>query len=444
MSAATSAVAGFVRSPFVRALLIAGLVLLLQVPSCMIGQVARERQQSRDEATADIARNWGGRQDLLGPFLVVPYRYEVKDDQGRIAHEDSWITLLPETLDARAAPQVETRRRGLFEVPVYRTRVTLTGRFGAPRLATGALVEAASVQWDKAQLVVRLSGVHALDRVAPLRWGRTPVEFLAGGGELTTSGIHAPLAGLDPAAPADFAIELDLRGSQGLYFAPLGGQTHAQIDSSWPHPAFQGMWLPTRREVDGQGFAASWDITKLARGLPAGWKRGAMDDEALRATLFGVDLIYPVDPYRMSERSLKYSALLIGLSFLVLWLFELLTRRPVHLVQYLLFGAALCVFYLLELSLAEHFGFAAAYAVAAGAVTLQVSLYARSALAGWRGAALMFAVVSGLYGLLYLLLREEDYSLLVGSGALFAVLSLVMFLTRRVRWTASDEAPARE
>ena len=441
MSAVAGAVAGFFRSPFVRVVLVAFLVLL-QVPSCMIGQVARERQQSRDEATADIARNWGGRQDLLGPFLVVPYRYEVKDDQGRIAHELGWIALLPETLDVRAAPQVETRRRGLFEVPVYRTHVSLAGRFGPPRAGTGPFVAAPAVQWDKAQLVLRLSDVHALDRVAPLRWGRAPIEFLAGGGELASAGIHAPLAGLDPAVPTDFAIELDLRGSRGLYFAPVGGQTHVEMSSAWPHPAFQGTWLPTQREVGPQGFAARWDITKLARGLPAGWKRGAMDDEALAATLFGVDLVYPVDPYRMSERSLKYSALLIGLSFLVLWLFELLTRRPVHLVQYLLFGAALCVFYLLELSLAEHFGFAAAYAIAAGAVTLQVSLYARSALAGWRGAGLVCAVVTGLYGLLYLLLREEDYSLLVGSGALFAVLSLVMFLTRRVRWSGSGETPA--
>jgi inner membrane protein len=429
----------------VRVLLIAGLVLLLQLPSCMIGQVARERQQSRDQATAELARTWGGRQDLLGPFLVVPYRYEVKDDKGRVTLEHNWITLLPERLDARAAPQVETRRRGLFEMPVYRTHVKLTGRFAAPQLGTAPFIEGAALQWGGAHLVLRLSDVHALDRVAPLAWGKSTIDFASGGGALASSGIHAKLAALDPATPQDFAIEIDLRGSQALYFAPVGGHTHAEVQSAWPHPAFQGAWLPAQREVGPQGFTASWDITKLARGLPSAWKGGwGPDEEALHATLFGVDLIYPVDPYRMSERSLKYSALLIGLSFLVLWLFELLTRRPVHLAQYLLFGAALCVFYLLELSLAEHFGFAVAYAVAAGAVTLQVALYARSALGGWRGAGLVFAAVTGLYALLYLLLREEDYSLLVGSGALFAVLSLVMFLTRGVRWTGSDEAPARQ
>ena len=431
------------RTPFARALLIAGLVLLLQVPSCMIGQLGAARQQSRDEATAELARTWGGRQDVIGPFLVVPYRIVVKDDKGRTTTEYSWITLLPEQLDARAQPQVETRRRGLFEVPVYRTHLTLTGRFAAPRLAAGAFAEAEDLQWGGAHLVLRLSDVHALDRVAPLRWGASKVDFASGGGALTSSGIHAKLTAIDPATPRDFSIELDLRGSQGLYFAPVGGQTHAEILSAWPHPAFQGAWLPAQREVGPQGFSASWDITQLARGLPAAWSQSSAPTlEALNATLFGVDLLYPVDPYRMSQRSLKYSTLFIGLSFLVLWLFEVLARRPVHLGQYLLFGAALCLFYLLELSLAEHFGFALAYAVTASAVTLQVSLYARSALGSWRGAWLVFGVVTGLYALLYLLLREEDYALLVGSGALFAVLSLVMFLTRGVRWAAPSGEPA--
>ena len=432
------------RSPFVRVLMVGFLVLLLQVPSCVIGQLAAERQQSRDAAVADLARTWGGRQEVMGPFLVVPYRIMATDDKGRAyTRESGTVTILPDQFDIAAHPQVEARRRGLFEVPVYRSRLQLTGRFAEPRSAAGNLVPPAALQWREAQLALRLADVHALDRVGKLKWRSQEADFEAGGGIGGGTGIHAPLPLLDPAASAGFSIDIELRGSQGLYFAPLGRETRALVRSAWPHPAFQGAWLPAEREVSAEGFSARWNVTNLARGLPSAWKDGS-GVEALPGTLFGVDLLYPVDPYRMSERSLKYSTLFVGLSFLVLWLFELLTRRPVHLVQYLMFGAALCLFYLLELSLAEHFGFAAAYAVAASAVTLQVSLYARAALGSGRGAWLIFAVVTGLYALLYLLLREEDYALLVGSGALFAVLSLVMFLTRRVRWDGSAEAPARQ
>jgi len=440
-----SALLEMMRSRFVRVLLVGFLVLLLQVPGCMIGQLAAGRQQSRDAAVAELARTWGGRQDVLGPFLVVPYLVKGKDDKGQPKTWGDWVVVLPEALDVESQPEVEARRRGLFEVPVFRATVRMRGRFRAPYDdVLPHLPEGATVNWAGAHLAVRLSDVHALDRVAPLQWQGKARDFEPGGGAACASGVHAPLGALDPHASAPFAIELELRGSQGLRFAPAGRETTVALRSSWPHPAFQGAWLPRDREVGEGGFTARWQVSSIARGLPAAWSLGGLDDAQLTGTLFGVDLLYPVDPYRMSERSLKYSTLFVGLSFLVLWLFELLTRRPVHLVQYLMFGAALCLFYLLELSLAEHFGFAVAYAVAASAVTLQVSLYARAALGSWRGAWLIFAVVTALYALLYLLLREEDYALLVGSGALFAVLSLVMFLTRRVRWDGSAEAPARQ
>jgi inner membrane protein len=237
---------------------------------------------------------------------------------------------------------------------------------------------------------------------------------------------------LAPDDAADFRIDLELRGSEALQFAAAGRQTRASLQSGWPHPAFRGAWLPRERDVGAQGFSASWEVPAVARGLPPAWKLGAIGDEAMAQARFGVDFLYPVDPYRMSERSLKYCALFIGLAFLVIWLVETLTRRPVHPVHALLLGAALCLFYLLELSLAEQFGFTVAYGLASAAVTLQVSLYARAALSGTRPALALASVVASLYGLLFLLLREEDYALLIGASSLFAVLSVVMFLTRRI------------
>ena len=178
----------------------------------------------------------------------------------------------------------------------------------------------------------------------------------------------------------------------------------------------------------------------VARGLPSVWRHGAVSDDQLRASLFGADFLTPVDPYRMSERSLKYWPLFVGLVFVLLWLFEVVGGAQVHPMQYLMLGAALCLFYLLELSLAEHLGFGLAYLLASAAVTLQVSLYGRSALGNGR-AFTLFAATAVLYGLLYLLLSEDDYALLVGSLSLFAILSAVMFLTRRVRWSTPSVEP---
>src|SRR6185437_7450388 len=47
------------------------------------------------------------------------------------------------------------------------------------------------------------------------------------------------------------------------------------------------------------------------------------------------------------------------------------------------------------------------------------------------------AGVALLYGYLYLLLRNEDYALLIGSIGLFVILGAIMFVTRRVDWYAA-------
>lgn len=440
-----SRLAEWARAPLTRLLLLGGLALLLQVPSCMIGQLASERQRSRDGAAAEIAQTWGAAQHLAGPVLVVPYRIHGLNEKGkRIELESGTVAVPPDRLEVVAAADVETLRRGLFEIPVYRSRVKLSGRFKAAQGEIGTLVPREALLWDQAQMVLKLTDVHAIDRVTPLQWAGTPRDFQGGGGALGPAGLHAPLTGLVPGAPFDFSVELVLRGSDSLYFAPSARAMDVALRSSWPHPRFHGAWLPDQREVGAAGFAARWAVTSIAGGMPAAWKVGSGAGAALDGAPFGVQLLYPVDPYRMSERSLKYDLLFIGLTFVVLWLFELRAGRAVHPVQYLMVGVALCLFYLLELSLAEHLGFTAAYALAASAVTAQVALYGRAVLRGVWPALLLMSLVASLFALLYLLLGAEDYALLIGSASLFGVLSAVMFLTRGVRWGASAEAPSAQ
>ena len=425
-------------SPLARVLLLGALVLALQIPACMIGELGRERAQARDDAVAEVGMHWGGRQELIGPLLVVPYIVWGRDDKGRnVINESGHFVFTPERLQIAAATEVEARQRGLFRIPVYRSTVTLTGRFAAPATLAATLHRGAAVQWDGAQLVARLADVHAVDSATPLLWDRQAFSFEPGSGPLGGNGLHASLATLAADRPAAFEMSLAFRGSGGLYFAPAGLETTVSLSSPWPDPAFLGAWLPTRREVGPQGFTAGWSVPFVARGLPAAWKQGMVSEEQLRGALFGVDFLTPVDPYRMSERSLKYWPLFVGLAFLAVWLFEVLGASPVHPIQYLMVGVALCLFYLLELSLAEHLGFGLAYLLASAAVTLQVGLYSRSALQG-RRPLLMLAATASLYALLYLLLRQDDYALLIGSASLFAVLSVVMYLTRRVRWSGDS------
>jgi len=48
------------------------------------------------------------------------------------------------------------------------------------------------------------------------------------------------------------------------------------------------------------------------------------------------------------------------------------------------------------------------------------------------------AGLTGVYLFLYITLRQQDYALLMGAIALFVVLAIVMYVTRKVDWYARD------
>ena len=223
---------------------------------------------------------------------------------------------------------------------------------------------------------------------------------------------------------------------------PFGRETSVSLRSNWPHPSFQGNWLPAKRAVTDHGFEASWSIPFLGRNYPQAWNDGTSMSETVAASKFGLDLITPVDEYRMAERSTKYAGLFILLTFATIWLIEVLARLRVHPIQYLLVGAAMCLFFLLELALSEHLGFAPAYAVASVAVVGLIASYSLAALHSPRRAGVVGGLVAALYAYLYVLLKNEDYALLIGSVGLFLMLAAVMYLTRRIDWHAAGRSGA--
>jgi inner membrane protein len=240
------------------------------------------------------------------------------------------------------------------------------------------------------------------------------------------------------AAEIPFVVKIDLKGTQQINFQPGGRTTTVRLASTWPHPAFAGAFLPDRSRISDAGFDAEWRLSHLGRGYPQAWRdedmRPQQIEQAAVASRFGVQLITPVDVYHRAERSTKYGALFILLTFCTFFVVELLQRRRLHPVQYLLVGAALCLFYLLLLSLSEHIGFGAAYLAAAVATIAVIGMYAGHVLGG-QGVRTV-AGLSLLYGFLYVLLQLEDYALLVGSVSLFLILATVMYATRRVNWYA--------
>lgn len=440
------------RSPLTQIIVLGTLLLVMQIPIAMISSLVWERENTRQQAVAEISAGVGGVQEIAGPFLMIPYRFQTshEDEDGKVKvfQHESLATFLPRELHIDADLTTETRYRGIFEAPVYSAAVSVSGVFDRPDLAgfIGDNEMGRQILWNRAQIVFEISDVRAIQQETFIDWGGSAYAFEPGTGLRTSerAGIHATTGGFE-GDTVNFRVDLAINGSQAVKFAPLGQQTSVNARADWPDPSFQGPWPPVERNIGPDSFEASWEIPYLGRNYPQSWHgKDNIKTPEILGSMFGFDLLTPTDGYRSTERSLKYEALFLSLTFLTIWLFEVLSGARIHIIQYGLIGSALCLFYLLELSLSEHLGFAAAYSLAALAVVSLVAFYGRSVLPKSSQAWTVTVTTGGLYAYLYILIQLQDYALLAGSLGLLAILAAIMFATRRVNWFAPRAAATEQ
>lgn len=428
-------------------IMIGFLAMLLQIPISMISSTVKERQIRSNQAMDEVSSKWGREQRIIGPIISVPY--EIEETQKEVTQYNDttlgksktvtvieYANFLPEELKIDAKADNMLRHRGIFEVPVYRMNLTMSGRFTKPDFSEFK-VQPTRILWDQARLILLVTDPRAITNQAAITWNDVKLDFEPGGKDTSGMGrgIQTSLKEKLTAESSTFSCQLTIQGSNGVFFAPLGRNTEAALNSNWRDPSFQGNWLPSEQSGDKNGFQAMWQISSLGRNFSQSWvdKDTSKSITACMDT-FGVKFIQPVDTYSMAERSIKYQFLFLALTFITLWLFEVLAKVRLHALQYLLIGAAMCLFYLLELSLAEQLGFFIAYLLAASSVILLVSCYCIAILKSPKRSAIVGVFISLLYGYLYTLLINQDYALMAGSIGLFLLLGTVMYLTRKIDW----------
>ena len=422
------------------------LALLLQIPIAMISGLVSERQERRQGAITEVSSKWGNAQSITGPALVVPYVHQWTEagagGQLVTRSETRNAVFLPEQLHIGAIVDSDIRHRGIFSVPVYKLDLVVDGEFARPNVAELG-INPNTVDWRRAHLALGISDARAIQQETSVSWNGKRIPFLPGTGAFTEggTGIHAPVGLADTTQRLRFSFPLTLSGSLRVDVVPFGRTTLVEMRADHDAPSFQGNWLPTERTVTTNNFMAKWSISFLGRSYPQAWTSETSMQQAINNSRFGVELVNTVDHYRMAARSVKYAGLFILLTFATVWLIEILARVRVHAIQYLMLGAALCLFYLLELSLSEHLGFPLAYVVASAAVIGMVAAYSFVILRRLSRALIVAVAVTLLYAYLYLLLMNEDYALLIGSVGLFAILGAIMYATRRVDWYSVGGRP---
>jgi len=419
-----------------KALVIGVIVLGLLIPLALLRGLVSERSTLREQAYAKVAEGWGGELVTGGPLLVVPLERTIVDaDKTRV--ERGELYLLPARLDITVQLDLEPQPRyvGIYAVPVYLSRVHLVGQFDFAALAPLLNRPGVTYRWEQSRLRLPLSQVRSLREVQRARFAGSDIKLGPAGPGLYR-GVEAEI---DPdvfsqGKPVDFAFDTVLAGSRAFSILPVGSTTTVEVQSGWPHPSFQGAFLPVSREISDSGFEARWQVLELNRSYRQAWMDGEVNEQTLLESAFGVGLYQTVDAYQRGERAIKYALLFIALTFLTFFAWEQVSRLRIHPLQYLLVGLALSVFYLLLIALSEHLSFALAYVVAATALVLLIGIYIAGALRSRTRGLVAGAAMTVVYGLLYVLVLSEDYALLLGAIILFLALAAVMLVTRKIDW----------
>ncbi len=442
---------------------------LLSFPLFTVWLLVYDRQQQSEFAQSSIAEGWGGPQMISGPLLVIPYRDTVSEtvtENGqqvtRTRDVERKLTLAPEQSELSTELRPERRRRSIYEVVLYEAEVSGRARFAMPQDLARLGVTLDQMDLARAELRFGLSDPRGLGANPGVRIAGQPLRLQPGGGSDGGAGFFGWVdAGSLARQPLLVDYHYGFRGNRSLGLAPQAGETRWRLRSSWPHPSFQGSFLPENRRIDGTGFEAVYRVGNLALGqslVSTGNQTSAATDPARTATTeYGaepvrgghsaqVSLIEPVDLYSQVNRSAKYGFLFIGFTFLAFLMFDVIGGVRVSAVEYLLVGAGLVLFFVLLLAFAEVIGFAPAYLLASAAITGLNTAYSAAVLKSWRRAGMIGALLAGLYAVLYVLLSLEAYSLLIGSLMLFVALAGVMYLTRNLNWGGrqEEEAPAFE
>ena len=412
------------------------LILLMLIPTMFITSLVNEREQRQQEVVKDVSSKWASAQTVSGPYLFIPYLLKSKDSDGKEKLTRADMIFLPEDLDVTGTILPEQRLRSIYKVLLYKSQITGKGNFicSLPKD-----IDPSSLILSEAKICLGITDFKGIENKIDIQVNGNSYALTPGlPADLVDSvGLSAPvnLTKEDMGKPISFNLAMQLKGSGRLHFLPLAGNSQFTVKSSWPDPSFDGNTLPGEREISDRGFTAKWVFNKA--NLPY---TTTLRNEKINkyVTNFGISMLQPADQYAKTTRSVKYAILIIGLSFALFFIIELMQKNPLHPVQYILVGLALVIFYSLLLSISEFLLFDQAYLIAAAATVSLLTLYAKAHFKSWGPAGIFALVIGGLYGFIFILIRLEDTALLVGSIGLFIVLALVMYASRKINWYQSS------
>ena len=424
--------AGNSNKVLIKAAITGALILIMLIPTLFITNLVQEREQRQKEVVTEVCNKWAKEQTITAPYIAVPYQEQFVDAEKKISYVEKFVVLLPEEISVKGSMMPEERKRSIYTVLLYRSSLEAKGFF---KVKVPQGINVTKLKLNEARLCIGLDDFKGIEEKVRVNFNGNTYDLTPG---LPTKLIDnvglstaIPLTAENLESELPFSMALKIKGSEKLGFVPFSGNSSFTLQSSWPSPSFDGTSLPAERIVTDSGFTAQWNFNNANLPFNTFLKDFNLDKNEFR---FGVSMVQPADQYAKTMRSVKYAILFIGLTFSLFFIVELMQKRPVHPVQYILVGLALVIFYTLLLSISEFILFDKAYLVASISTILLITMYAKGHFQKWSTAGVFAGVLSMLYSFIFILIRLEDTALLVGSIGLFIILAIVMYSSRKINW----------
>lgn len=408
------------------------LILLLLIPNGILRSLIWERQSLAEQSKERIAESWGSSQKVNGPLISIPYYIDETYQDGNTHRTKGYYHILPETQDINGNLTPEIKKSGIYEAIVYEADLSIKGSFNLEQI-DNIKDEKAVIEYDKAILSASVKDVNGISKEITGTWQDSEFKFEKGtpiSNIFYKGGFHHKVDLSDDNEIWNYQFDIGLKGTENMSFTPYAANTNINLNSSWPSPRFIGR--SPKSEISNEGFTCNWILNEHNRTLPAAFQND--NAKLIGQKSFGVDLIHGVDHYQKNMRSAKYAMLIITLTFMVFFFFEIMYKNKIHPIQYSLIGLALSLFYYLLLSFSEHIPFSYSYLIAAFGTISMISLYGLSVMEKKNSLFILFAILVGLYTYIFVLLQLEDFALIAGSIGLFVILSTVMYLSRNMNW----------
>ena len=350
-------------------------------------------------------------------------------------------------MNVEATVKNENLHRGIFDASVYNAAVNIEGTFNLKDMVESTFdvdsQRSLWIDWEHGQVIAAIADAKGLEEGIQITLNDSSIILdehfnTYGSKELRSifgysSETVCELANLKGMLKKEvkFSLKTNLKGSGELHFAPIGKDSKVTMHGNSTDPSFMGMTLPSTREITKDGFTATWKVIDISRKADdqVFYSKG----KSMSFDTVGTKFLVRGGQYTQINRALKYAFLVILLSLVAVFFGEMSVGSEINALNYLLIGAALVLFYLMLLSLAEWIGFGLAYIVSAVLILGMVALYL-NAIVHDKKTVTAICLFMGLVDVfIYILLNIADMALLVGTFGLFIVLGIAMYFSLRIK-----------